>query len=114
MAGAGDAAPLHLPAAWRHTTFLIWQVLAMLHRSIYPQHGDDFYTEHANNPQSALGLVCSGGTLANISAMCTGAHFGTSSFGEAHLVIRRGPLSRFGEVDLVIRRGALSHSARCT
>jgi len=41
----------------------------MLHRSIYPQHGDDFYTEHANNPQSALGLVCSGGTLANISAM---------------------------------------------
>jgi len=51
------------------TTFIEREVLAMLHRSIYPQHGDDFYTEHANNPQSALGLVCSGGTLANISAM---------------------------------------------
>jgi len=51
------------------TTFMEREVLAMLHRQFFPQHDDAFYKEHAHNPGTALGLVCSGGTLANISAM---------------------------------------------
>jgi len=51
------------------TTFIEREVLAMLHRQLFPQHSDAFYAEHAHNPGTALGLVCSGGTLANISAM---------------------------------------------
>jgi putative pyridoxal-dependent aspartate 1-decarboxylase len=53
----------------KSTTFLEREVLAMLHRTLFPQHDDAFYSEHSHNPATALGLVCSGGTLANISAM---------------------------------------------
>ena len=50
------------------TTFIEREVLAMLHRTLFAE-SDAFYTEHAQNPSTALGLVCSGGTLANVSAL---------------------------------------------
>ena len=44
------------------------QVLAMLHRLVY--RGDDaFYTRWIHNSQHALGAFCSGGTIANVTAL---------------------------------------------
>ncbi|MCC5635066.1 aminotransferase class V-fold PLP-dependent enzyme [Nostoc sp. CHAB 5844] len=44
------------------------QALAMLHRQIY-NFSDNFYSEHIQNSQSTLGILTSGGTTANITAM---------------------------------------------
>jgi glutamate decarboxylase len=44
------------------------QVLAMLHRLVY--RGDDaFYQQWVHNSQHALGAFCSGGTIANVTAL---------------------------------------------
>lgn len=46
------------------------QVLAMLHRLVYS--GDDaFYTRWIHNSEHALGAFCSGGTIANVTALWT-------------------------------------------
>lgn len=44
------------------------QVLAMLHRLIYQCQGD-FYPEWIHNSRHALGAFCSGGTIANLTAL---------------------------------------------
>jgi len=44
------------------------QALAMMHRQIY-NFPDNFYTKHIQNSQSTLGILSSGGTTANITAM---------------------------------------------
>jgi glutamate decarboxylase len=44
------------------------QALAMIHRLIY-NFPDTFYDHHIQNPASTLGLVVSGGTLANVTAL---------------------------------------------
>ena len=49
-------------------SFLERQSLAMLHRLIY-EKSDAFYDEHIHKPKSTLGMLVSGGTLANISAL---------------------------------------------
>ncbi|MBT0651673.1 pyridoxal-dependent aspartate 1-decarboxylase PanP [Geomobilimonas luticola] len=44
------------------------QVLAMLHHLVY-RRDDDFYTPWIHNSQHALGAFCSGGTIANVTAL---------------------------------------------
>ncbi len=44
------------------------QVLAMLHHLVY-RRPDDFYPPWIHNSQAALGAFCSGGTIANITAL---------------------------------------------
>ena len=44
------------------------QVLGMLHHLIY-QESDEFYEENLHNSRRALGTFCSGGTIANITAL---------------------------------------------
>ena len=44
------------------------QVLAMLHRLVY-QGEDAFYHQWIHNSQHALGAFCSGGTIANVTAL---------------------------------------------
>ena len=44
------------------------QVLAMLHRLVYAGE-DDFYARWIHNSQHALGAFCSGGTIANVTAL---------------------------------------------
>ncbi|MDZ8261483.1 pyridoxal-dependent aspartate 1-decarboxylase PanP [Nostoc sp. ChiQUE01b] len=44
------------------------EALAMMHRQIY-NFSDDFYTQHIQNNQSTLGILTSGGTTANITAL---------------------------------------------
>ncbi len=44
------------------------QVLAMLHHLVY-RRSDDFYPSWIHNSQHALGAFCSGGTIANVTAL---------------------------------------------
>jgi glutamate decarboxylase len=44
------------------------QVLGMLHRLVYAQD-DDFYSSKMHDAEYALGAMCSGGTVANITAL---------------------------------------------
>ena len=44
------------------------QALAMIHRLVY-EFSDDFYAEHIQQSDSTLGIMVSGGTLANITAL---------------------------------------------
>ncbi|QSV45122.1 pyridoxal-dependent aspartate 1-decarboxylase PanP [Geobacter benzoatilyticus] len=44
------------------------QVLAMLHHLVYRRE-DDFYPKWIHNSQHALGAFCSGGTIANVTAL---------------------------------------------
>ncbi|MBW6511275.1 MAG: putative pyridoxal-dependent aspartate 1-decarboxylase [Desulfuromonadaceae bacterium] len=46
------------------------QVLAMLHRLVYA-NTDDFYTRCIHDSDYALGAFCSGGTIANVTALWT-------------------------------------------
>ncbi|MCC2625740.1 MAG: Pyridoxal-dependent decarboxylase [Burkholderiales bacterium] len=49
-------------------TFLEREALAMLHREFY-RYPSEFYQEHAQNVISSLGIIVSGGTMANITAL---------------------------------------------
>lgn len=44
------------------------QVLGMIHRLVY-NHDDNFYQQYLHNANRSLGSFCSGGTIANISAL---------------------------------------------
>lgn len=44
------------------------QVLAMLHRLVYSE-SDDFYRHWVHDSEHALGAFCSGGTIANVTAL---------------------------------------------
>ncbi|NEQ48308.1 MAG: putative pyridoxal-dependent aspartate 1-decarboxylase [Leptolyngbya sp. SIOISBB] len=44
------------------------QAIAMIHRLVYGG-SDAFYQQHSQNPDSTLGMVLSGGTLANVAAL---------------------------------------------
>lgn len=44
------------------------QTLTMIHRLIFNQ-ADDFYDDHVQKKESTLGIITSGGTLANITAL---------------------------------------------
>lgn len=46
------------------------QVLGMLHGLVYDK-GDQFYDDNLHNSRRALGVFCSGGTVANITALWT-------------------------------------------
>jgi len=49
-------------------TFVEREALAMLHRELY-RRDNVFYARQTHEPSSALGLVCSGGTIANNTAL---------------------------------------------
>jgi|SoiMethySBSTD1v2_1073268.scaffolds.fasta_scaffold70707_2 putative pyridoxal-dependent aspartate 1-decarboxylase len=44
------------------------QSLAMLHRLVF-ERSEAFYSEHVQNVGSSLGIICSGGTIANLTAL---------------------------------------------
>jgi glutamate decarboxylase len=49
-------------------TFQERQALAILHRLVYGRE-DGFYDRHVQRVESTLGMIVSGGTLANVSAI---------------------------------------------
>ena len=74
------------------------QVLAMIHRLVY-RRGDEFYLPWIHNSQHALGAFCSGGTIANVTALWVarnrlfapdGAFHGIAQEGLARALKHRG------------------------
>ena len=68
------------------------QVLGMLHRLIYNQN-DDFYTKWMHSAQHSLGAFCSGGTIANITALWVARNNALKARGEFQGVEKEGLFS---------------------
>ena len=89
------------------------QVLAMLHRLIY-QGSDDFYAQWIQNSSHALGAFCSGGTIANITALWAARNRLCGASGKFKGIARAGLASALQHLDcrglaiLVSRRGHYS------
>jgi glutamate decarboxylase len=89
------------------------QVLAMLHRLVYA--GDDeFYHRWIHNSEHALGAFCSGGTIANVTALWTARNRLCAPDGEFKGIAREGLVRALQHLDcrglavLVSQRGHYS------
>lgn len=94
-------------------TFLERQALGMLHRLIF-QNTEAFYKEHVQNPASMLGLLTTGGTLANTSALwiARNKNLGPAEDGSFEGVEREGllrALRHHGYEDFVVLGSDLMH-----
>ena len=65
------------------------QVLAMLHHLVY-RRDDDFYPPWIHNSQHALGAFCSGGTIANVTALWVARNRLFAPDGEFHGIAQEG------------------------
>ncbi len=91
------------------------QVIGILHRLVY-QQDDDFYRENLHNSTVALGSMCSGGTVANVTALWVARNRSFPADGDFKGVRREGmfrALRHYGYEDtaiLVSQRGHYSLS----
>ena len=89
------------------------QVLGMLHNLVY-QNNDDFYQKWLHNPNNSLGAFCSGGTVANITALWVARNKLLKADGDFSGVTRAGLFNALqhydyqGLVILVSERGHYS------
>lgn len=89
------------------------QVLAMLHRLIY-SGSDDFYSQWIQNSNYSLGAFCSGGTIANVTALWTARNRLCAPSGDFKGIAREGMFKALqhlgcqGLAVLVSRRGHYS------
>ncbi|BCA79682.1 pyridoxal-dependent aspartate 1-decarboxylase PanP [Desulfuromonas sp. AOP6] len=89
------------------------QVLAMLHRLIYAE-SDNFYTRWVHDSDHALGAFCSGGTIANVTALWTARNRLCGPSGDFRGIAQEGfframqHLGCHGLAVLVSRRGHYS------
>jgi glutamate decarboxylase len=87
------------------------QTLAMMHRLVYGR-SDEFYEEHIQKNESTLGILTSGGTLANITALwcarnsCFGPQNG---FNGIEIEGVHEALNYYGSSDAVVVGSALMH-----
>lgn len=65
------------------------QVLGILHRLVFARD-DAFYARHVQNPEHALGTFCSGGTVANITALWVARNNALPPDGDFEGVSREG------------------------
>jgi glutamate decarboxylase len=80
------------------------QVLGMMHRLVY-QNSDDFYQAWMHSANHSLGAFCSGGTIANISALWVARNNLLKPDGDFKGVAREGlfkALKHYGYEDLAI------------
>jgi glutamate decarboxylase len=89
------------------------QVLAMIHRLIY-SGSDDFYSRWIQNSSYSLGAFCSGGTIANVTALWAARNRLCGPSGDFKGISREGLLKALKHLDcqglaiLVSRRGHYS------
>ena len=89
------------------------QVLAMMHRLIY-NSSDDFYSQWIQNSNYSLGAFCSGGTIANVTALWAARNRLCGPSGDFKGISREGLLKALQHLDckglaiLVSRRGHYS------
>lgn len=91
------------------------QVIGMLHRLVY-ERDDAFYQSWMHNPGGALGAMCSGGTIANVTALWVARNQCFPAQGEFRGIRREGLFRALRYYDyedaviLVSRRGHYSLS----
>lgn len=91
------------------------QVLGMMHQLVYSQ-SEPFYQSHLHSAQHALGAFCSGGTVANITALWVARNKALAPIGGFRGVAREGlpaALEHYGYKNLAVlssRRGHYSLS----
>lgn len=91
----------------RVLTFVERETLAMLHRLLYRRE-DDFYQTIVQDRESTLGLMLSGGTLANLSALwCARNH--RINKGETHSSVGASGMSGCPEGGAVVVGSELMH-----
>lgn len=89
------------------------QVLAMLHRLVY-NGSDDFYSQWIQNSNYSLGAFCSGGTIANVTALWAARNRLCGPSGDFKGISREGLFKALQHLDcqglaiLVSRRGHYS------
>ncbi len=89
------------------------QVLAMMHRLIY-NGSDDFYSQWIQNSSYSLGAFCSGGTIANVTALWAARNRLCGPSGDFKGISREGLVKALKHLDcqglaiLVSRRGHYS------
>ncbi|MGB9081302.1 MAG: putative pyridoxal-dependent aspartate 1-decarboxylase, partial [Desulfuromonadaceae bacterium] len=89
------------------------QVLAMMHRLVY-SGSDDFYSRWIQNSSYSLGAFCSGGTIANVTALWAARNRLCGPSGDFKGISREGLLKALQHLDcrglavLVSRRGHYS------
>ena len=89
------------------------QVLAMMHRLVY-SGSDDFYHEWVQNSRYSLGAFCSGGTIANVTALWAARNRLCGPSGDFKGIAREGLVKALRHLDceglavLVSRRGHYS------
>ena len=92
-------------------TLLERQVLAMMHRVVF-EEGDAFYARHTQARESYLGIITSGGTLANLTAMWLARNAALRAVDGFDGMQRRGflqALDHYGYRDAVIIGSELMH-----
>lgn len=87
------------------------QAVAMLHRFVYDRPAE-FYEQHVQQSESTLGMLVSGGTLANISALWCARNASLKAKGEFAGVDKDGlpaALEAYGRKGAVVIGSALMH-----
>ena len=87
------------------------QVLGMLHRLVYARD-DAFYAQYVQDSRHALGAFCSGGTVANLTALWVARNNALPADGDFEGVARDGlhrALAHYGHADAAILVSRLGH-----
>ena len=78
------------------------QVLGMMHRLVY-EFDEPFYTEWMHSAQRSLGAICSGGTIANITALWVARNNQFKADGNFKELLKKGCLLHFIIIDAKAR-----------
>jgi len=87
------------------------QVLGMLHHLVYARD-DAFYAQYLQDSRHALGAFCSGGTVANLTALWVARNNALPADGDFEGVAREGlhrALAHYGHADAAIVVSRLGH-----
>jgi len=87
------------------------EALAMIHRLIY-NFSDDFYDQHIQQRESTLGMIVSGGTVANITALWCARNSALRAKNDFLGIENEGLLAAlefYGYTDAVVIGSALMH-----